>query len=128
VLLIADKHRGYHVATLLLGVAASSPVGATGASGILATVITSAATIGGTILDNDLFGGASQSIQRQRLNSLQVLSSAEGPAILIISGHARVSGQVIWATKLTGNVITTTQKQGGGKDGGRRSSTTTTTE
>ncbi|WP_150526814.1 baseplate multidomain protein megatron [Roseibium sediminis] len=117
------------MATLILGAAASALIGATGAAGLIATAITTAATIGGSILDSYLFGARGvkgQHSEGQRLQSLQVLSSAEGAAIPIIAGHARVSGQVIWATNLIERVTTTTQKHGG--KGGRKSATSTATE
>ncbi|MEP1934942.1 MAG: glycoside hydrolase/phage tail family protein [Roseibium sp.] len=119
------------MATLILGAAASTLVGATGATGLVASAITAAATVGGSILDSFLFGGGgkgtSQDIQGARLDSLQVLSSTEGAAIPIIAGHARVAGQVIWATSLREVVTTLTQKTGGGKGGGRGGGSTTTT-
>ncbi|MBO6759214.1 MAG: glycoside hydrolase TIM-barrel-like domain-containing protein [Roseibium sp.] len=115
------------MATLLLGAAASAVVGATGAGGLVANAITSAATIAGSLIDSALFsaGGGSQSVEGPRLQDLQVLSSTEGAPIPIIAGFARVSGQVIWATNLEEEVRTDTQKTGG-KGGGGASTTTTT--
>ena len=116
------------MATLLLSAAASSLVGSFGLSGVTASLITGAATLGGTLLDGVLFGGGgtSQSVEGQRLESLQVLSSTEGTPIPIIAGHARLSGQVIWATNLREEVRTSSQTQGG--KGGGGGVTTTTTE
>jgi len=116
------------MATLLLGAAASALVGATGASGIVASAITAAGTVAGSLIDSFLFsgGGGSQSVEGQRLESLQVLSSAEGVPVPLVAGFARVSGQVIWATSLEEEVRTDTQKQGG-KGGGGGVTTTTTT-
>ncbi|MBD8894044.1 baseplate multidomain protein megatron [Roseibium litorale] len=114
------------MATLLLGVAASALVGATGTTGIIASAITTAASLGGSLIDGWLFSGgaSSQHVEGQRLESLQVLSSTEGAAIPIIAGWARVSGQVIWATALTETVSTSTQKAGGKGGGGAKVTTT----
>ncbi|EEE43055.2 baseplate multidomain protein megatron [Roseibium alexandrii] len=116
------------MATLLLGAAASALVGATGATGLVASAITTAVTIGGSLLDSYLFsgGGSSQTVEGARLDSLQVLSSTEGAAIPIVAGFARVSGQVIWATNLEEEIQTSTQRTGG-KGGGGGSKVTTTT-
>jgi hypothetical protein len=120
------------MAALLLSTAGASAGGALfGPPGAIAGRI--AGAYAGNLIDRALIGG--DSIQRTRegprLNDIEVMASTEGAPIPRAYGRARLSGQVIWATKLE-EVITTrseTAGGGGGKGGagGGASVTTTTT-
>lgn len=114
------------MAALLLGAAASALVGATGATGLVASAIMGAATLGGSLIDSYLFGakGGGGHAEGQRLDTLHVLSSTEGAPVPLIAGWARVSGQVIWATKLEEEVRTSESRGGGKGRGGGGVSTT----
>jgi hypothetical protein len=101
--------------------AALGPVGAVAGRAIGA--------LAGGAIDRALFGGSTRrQIEGPRLNDLDVMGSTEGAPIPRLYGRARLSGQVIWATKLEERISTRTETTGGGKGGGggTRSSTTTT--
>jgi hypothetical protein len=120
------------MAALLLSVAGHALGGAFGATG--ATVGRIAGAIAGSLVDRSLFGG--ETVQRSRegprLADLDVMASSEGAPIPRVYGRVRISGQVIWATRLEEvvSVRTETAGGGGGKGGGGGGSpaiTTTTT-
>ncbi len=121
------------MATLLL----TTAVAATGASGFLGAGLRLAAGIGGSFLDNALFGERkTRSVEREgpRLKDVHIMSSAEGAPIARLYGRSRVGGQLIWSTRFREIVSTTTTTSGGGgggKGGGGNSapavSSTTTT-
>jgi hypothetical protein len=73
----------------------------------------------GSMIDKSIMGGGSGGSRAQngpRLKDLDVLSSTEGAPIPRLYGRMRLSGQVIWATKL--EEVVTERESGGGKGGG----------
>lgn len=106
------------MATLLL----TSAVGATGASGLLGAGLRLAAGLGGSYLDNALFGGGqTRNYEREgpRLNDVHIMSSAEGAPVPRLFGRARVGGQLIWSTRFREAVSTITTTSGGSSSGGK---------
>jgi hypothetical protein len=85
----------------VIGGALGGPIGAAigGAVGAIA----------GNAVDQRLFGKSRRSVG-PRLDDLRVQTSQEGAAIPLVFGRTRISGQVIWATKLEEITETTTQK------------------
>lgn len=84
-----------------------------------------AGAIAGNILDRDIFGGGgsstdprSRSFEGPRLSDLDVMAASEGAPIPRVYGRARLSGQVIWATRLEEVVSTRTETTGGGTTSG----------
>jgi hypothetical protein len=101
--------------------AGSALVGASGA--VLGRAI---GAIGGGSIDNALFGSlVRKKVEGPRLSDLDVMSSTEGAPIPRIYGRARLSAQLIWATKLEEVVSKRTESAGGGKGSGPKVSTTT---
>jgi hypothetical protein len=96
----------------VIGGALGGPIGAAigGAVGAIA----------GNVVDQRLFGKSRRSVG-PRLDDLRVQASQEGAAIPLVFGRTRISGQVIWATKLEEITETTTQKASA-KGGGPKSS------
>ncbi|MEM6382497.1 MAG: glycoside hydrolase/phage tail family protein [Pseudomonadota bacterium] len=110
------------MATLLLGSLGGAiggvfggPIGAVLGKAIGSTL--------GNVVDHQLFG---EDIRREgpRLKNLDVQTSTEGAGIPIVYGRARLSGQMIWATRYE-EEVTTTSKSTGGKGGGPKVKTTT---
>ena len=109
------------MAQLVLGIGGSAAGNALLPSGIsLFGAQISGATIGGFAgtmlgagLDRQLIGGASR--HGPRLTDLHVQTSTEGASIPLLFGRARLSGQVIWAARLTEHAETVPT---GGKGGG----------
>jgi hypothetical protein len=97
----------------VIGGALGGPIGAAigGAVGAIA----------GNAVDQRLFGKTQRSVG-PRLDDLRVQASHEGAAIPLVFGRSRLSGQVIWATKLEEISETTTQKASA-KGGGPKSKT-----
>jgi len=114
------------MATLALAVAGAAvgnallPAGVT----ILGATLTGAAigaqvgALGGSLIDNALFGasGRSRALSGPRLTELRVTGSSEGAPIPRLYGRARLGGQLIWATDFEEEVVSTSQS-GGGKGG-----------
>ncbi|MDD9910849.1 MAG: glycoside hydrolase/phage tail family protein [Ahrensia sp.] len=100
-----------------LGGALGGPVGA--------AVGRAAGAIAGSFIDQSLFGPEDRAVAGPRLESAQLLSSREGTAIPRIFGQARVSGEIIWATRFEEVQSTQTQTQGGKGGGGGQSTTVT---
>ena len=70
--------------------------------------------LGGGFIDNALFGSlARKKVQGPRLSDLGVMSSTEGAPIPRVYGRARISAQLIWATKLEEVVSKRTESAGG---------------
>jgi hypothetical protein len=115
------------MAALVLSVAGGAVGGAVfGPVGAIAGRIVGA--IAGNVIDHSLFGDNSDRyLEGPRLADLDVMASTEGAPIPRIYGRARLSGQVIWATKLEEVVSTRTESTGGGKGGSSGPTTTTTT-
>jgi hypothetical protein len=113
------------MAALLLSFAGMSAGSAIfGAGGAVAGRLLGA--VAGSVIDRALFGGnARKHSEGPRLASLDVMGSSEGAAIPRVYGRARISGQVIWATKLEEVVSTQREPTGGGKGGGPRVTSTT---
>ncbi len=113
------------MATLLLSAAGAAAGGAAfGPAGVFAGRLVGA--LAGSLVDQTIFGSA-RSLEGPRLSDLGVMTSTEGAPIPRAYGRVRVSGQVIWATRLE-EVKTTASESGGGKGGagGGAAATTTT--
>lgn len=113
------------MAALVLSFAGASAGGALfGSAGVVAGRI--AGALGGGLVDGALFGGMiRKKVQGPRLADLDVMGSTEGSPIPRVYGRARISSQLIWATKLEEVISTRTESAGGGKGGGPRVTTTT---
>jgi hypothetical protein len=79
-----------------------------------------AGAVAGNLLDRSLFaeGPVQRSHGGPRMSDLDVMASSEGAAIPRAYGRVRLSGQVIWATKLEEVITTRTETSGGGGKGG----------
>ncbi len=92
--------------------------------------------LAGAAIDNAVLGALTPAqhvhVQGPRLKDLQVMASTEGAPIPRVYGRVRLSGQIIWATRLEEEVHTETTTvsssggKGGGGGGGRMRTTTTT--
>lgn len=113
------------MAALLLSFAGMSAGSALfGAGGAAAGRLIGA--VAGSVIDRALFGGNTRRhSEGPRLAALDVMGSSEGAAIPRVYGRARISGQVIWATKLEEVIRTRSESAGGGKGGGPRVTSTT---
>ncbi|MCW5678041.1 MAG: glycoside hydrolase/phage tail family protein [Xanthobacteraceae bacterium] len=113
------------MAALLLSFAGMSAGSALfGAGGAVAGRLVGA--VAGSVIDRALFGDNTRKYREgPRLASLDVMGSSEGAAIPRVYGRARMSGQVIWATKLEEVISTRSESAGGDKGGGPRVTTTT---
>jgi hypothetical protein len=111
------------MAALVLTVGAAALTG--GAAAWITTLATAAAAVAGSYIDARLFGPGPMKQEGPRLDNLQVQASTEGAPIPEIAGRARLSGQIIWATKFK-EVAKTETSGGGGKGGGGPTVTTTT--
>ena len=85
-----------------------------------------AGAIAGNVIDQALFGPPTKHREGPRLSDLYVLSSSEGAPVPRVWGRMRVSGQLIWATRL--EEVATTRKQGGGGKGALSRPSSTVTE
>lgn len=115
------------MAALVLSVAGGAAGGVFGPAGAIAGRI--AGALVGNMIDRSLFA-EDRSVQGPRLADLDVMASTEGAPIPRVYGRARLSGQVIWATRLEEVVSTRTEGgSAGGKGGigGGGGSVTTTT-
>lgn len=81
-----------------------------------------AGAIGGNLIDRAIFGGktdpSTRNVEGPRLADLDVMAATEGAPIPRVYGRVRLSGQVIWATRLEEIVSTRTETSGGGTSGG----------
>src|SRR6185312_217201 len=113
------------MAALVLSFAGAGAGGALfGASG--AVIGRAVGALGGGLIDNALFGSlARKKIEGPRLSDLGVMGSTEGAPIPRVYGRARISAQLIWATKLEEVVSKRTESAGGGKGGGPKVTATT---
>ncbi|MCX5493086.1 glycoside hydrolase/phage tail family protein [Kaistia dalseonensis] len=96
------------MATLVLQAAGAALGGLFGPIG--ATIGAAAGALAGYAVDQALFG---QTVEGARLADLNVQRSEEGAAIPRVYGRARLSGQVIWATRFE----EVRSEEGGGKGG-----------
>lgn len=101
------------MASMLLSVAGSALGSVFGPIGAMA-----GRAIGGLIgsqLDQSIFGGGQgKAVEGPRLKDLDVLTSTEGAPIPRLYGRMRLSGQMIWATKLI-EEVSNRSSGGGGK-------------
>ena len=109
----------FSVAGAAAGSAVLGPVGA-----IVGRLV---GAVAGNAIDQALFGARrDRALEGPRLSDLTVMASTEGAAVPRVYGRARLSGQVIWATKLD-EVIATDSQSGGKGMGGSAGGTSTTT-
>ncbi|KFE36329.1 baseplate multidomain protein megatron [Thioclava atlantica] len=102
------------MATILL-----SAAGAALGAGFGGTVLgLSGAVIGravgatlGRVIDQQLLGGGSGSVETGRVDRLRLTSASEGEGLMRSWGRVRAAGQVIWATRF----VESKRKRGGGK-------------
>jgi hypothetical protein len=109
------------MASLLLSAAGGAAGAVFGPIGAIAGRV--AGAVAGSLIDNRLLSGGSggsvlRSYQGPRLPDLEVMASTEGAPIPRLYGHARISGEMIWATALE-EVVTTTTDTTGGSSGGK---------
>ncbi len=88
-----------------VGTALGGPVGA--------VIGRTLGAIGGSIIDQKLFGPGDQVVEGPRLDNVNILSSQEGSPIPKVYGSARLSGEIIWATRLQEVQSTQSSSQGG---------------
>lgn len=113
------------MAALVLSIAGAAAGGSLfGAAGAIAGRLVGA--LAGSAIDQALFGGRKISADGPRLSDLEVMASTAGAPIPRLYGRARLSGQMIWATRLE-EVIGSSSQSSGGKGMGGRVTTTTTT-
>src|SRR6185503_4750358 len=113
------------MAALVLSIAGAAAGGSLfGAAGAIAGRLVGA--LAGSAIDQALFGGRKISADGPRLSDLEVMASTAGAPIPRLYGRARLSGQIIWATRLEEVIGSDTQSTGGKGMGGRVTTTTTT--
>jgi hypothetical protein len=106
------------MAALVLSVAGGAAGAVFGPAGALAGRIGGALL--GNMLDRSLFSSTrTRTVEGPRLADLDVMASTEGAPVARVYGRARLSGQVIWATRLLEVVTTRTETAGGGGAGGK---------
>lgn len=81
-----------------------------------------AGALAGNLLDHALFGAGGGSVRTRalegpRLAALDIMASSEGAPIPRAYGRVRLSGQVIWATRLQEVISTRSESTGGGGGG-----------
>ncbi len=100
------------MATLVLGIAGGALGSVFGPPGaILGRAV---GALAGYTLDQALFG-TKRKVQGPRLSDLDVQASTEGAPIPRVYGRARLSGEIIWATRF--EEVSKTETQSGGKGG-----------
>jgi hypothetical protein len=119
------------MATLALAVAGAAvgsallPAGLTvlGATITGATLGAQIGALAGSFIDKSLLGASGHPTlpHGPRLSDLRVTASSEGATIPRLYGHARLGGQVIWATNLEEEVVQSGSSSGGGKGGSSQS-------
>ncbi|MEM7718994.1 MAG: glycoside hydrolase/phage tail family protein [Pseudomonadota bacterium] len=102
------------MATLLLSAAGAALGGSVGGSflGLSASVLGRAAgaTLG-RVIDARILGAGSPAVETGKIDRFRLSGASEGAPIADVHGRARVSGQVIWATRFREEVAVS----GGGK-------------
>ncbi len=111
------------MATLVLQTAGAAIGGFLGGP-VGALIGRAAGAIGGAYVDQQLFGPGDRSIIGPRLETAKIQNSREGAPISRVFGRARLSGQIIWATRFLEVQTSETESQGG-KGGGPKTTTTT---
>ena len=109
---------GTSIGGSFLGMSAAAIGGFIGSS--VGSMVDSAILMSGVSMD--------QTVEGNRLESLQVTTSSEGVVIPRPLGRYRVGGNLIWATDFTEERREDTQSSGGGKGGGGGGSSVTTVE
>ena len=109
------------MATLVLSAAGSALGAAFGPFGAIAGRALGAAA--GYAVDNWLFGRKQTASDGARLTTTDIQTSTEGAVIGRLFGRARVSGEIIWATRFEEEV--TAAGSGGGKGGSSGGSAST---
>ena len=95
-----------------------------------ATIGTQIGALAGSYVDQALFGSSGQGrvLEGPRLSDVRVTASSEGAGLPKVYGHARLPGQVIWATNFEEEIVRSQEGGGGGKGlGGSQSSGSTAT-
>lgn len=114
------------IVTAASGVAAS--IGQAGIGTLLArTVASTAASFAATTATRLLFGPKKRSVEGPRLEAFSLQTSTEGAPVLRVFGRARVSGELIWASRFKETTATSVERSGG-KGGRLAAAKTTTTE
>src|SRR4051794_36157639 len=113
------------MAALVLSVAGAAVGSVFGPAGAIVGRI--AGALVGNVVDQKLFGPGDQNVVGPRLADLDVMASTEGAPIPRVYGRARLSGQLIWATRLEEVVSNSTASSGGKGTLVAGPSTTTTT-
>jgi hypothetical protein len=110
------------MATLLLGAVGSALGGVFGSLG--AVIGQAAGAIAGSLVDRAIVNALTPPVRHEgpRLTTTDMQASTEGSVVDRVSGRARVTGQVIWATRFEEEVTT---EKSGGKGGGPKVVTTT---
>lgn len=107
------------MATILLSAAGAAFGGSVGGSflGVSSAVLGRAvgATVG-RVIDGQILGAGSPAVETGRIDRFRLTGASEGAPIGDVHGRARISGQVIWATRFQEHVATS----GGGKGGPSR--------
>ncbi|GHC46239.1 hypothetical protein GCM10007315_04880 [Gemmobacter tilapiae] len=102
------------MATILLSAAGAAIGGSFGGTvlGLSGAVIGRAvgATLG-RVIDQKIMGAGSDAVEMGRVDRFRVMGASEGAGVAHVWGRARISGQVIWASRFK-EVATTS---GGGK-------------
>lgn len=102
------------MATLVLSAAGAAVGGAVG--GPLGAMAGRAlGAVGGGLIDQQVFGRGSQTVETGRVEAFRVQGGAEGAAVHRLFGRMRVAGQMIWSTDFLEHVDVSRQ---GGKGGG----------
>jgi hypothetical protein len=115
------------VATIALSIA-GTVIGTAIGGPILGAVLSTAGAYAGGLIDSMLFPTKPQIIKQEgpRLTQQQVTTSLEGAVVKRLYGRARMSGQIIWATRFRETTtVTTTGGQSSGKSGRRQQQPTT---
>jgi hypothetical protein len=114
------------MAALLLSTAGAAVGGMFGPIGTMAGRL--AGAYAGNLIDHALFGSKStRNTEGPRLADLDVMASTEGAPIPRVYGRVRLSGEMIWATRLEEVVTTREEESGSGKGGGGGATTSATT-
>ncbi len=103
------------MATLVLGAAGAALGGAFGPFGAIAGRALGA--IAGYAIDSWLFGQKQTGNDGARLTTSDIQASTEGAVITRIVGRARVTGQIIWATRFEEEATTSGSGKGGSGSG-----------
>ena len=76
----------------------------------------------GRVIDQRLMGAGSETVEVGRIERFRLLGASEGAPVAQVFGRARVSGQVIWATRF---LETRSESESGGGKGTSRAPETT---